>query len=180
MCSRGGWKEVIKTHMQMLITPNFAESANLSSLTQQFYSHCVEMQHARGASLDLKDTEYSMSHWFELKIKLYHNWRCQNHWVSELVFTDSAKFGVISIRTWVLITSFQPPLHVLYRALIIDMNGKIYGALVQFGCYQHRYEWKGVCGALVQFGCYQHKQEYIIYSWHKHKWMSQAPSNIVY
>ena len=25
-----------------------------------------------------------------------------------------------------------------------DMNGKIYGALVQFGCCQHRYEWKGL------------------------------------
>ena len=39
-----------------------------------------------------------------------------------------------------------------------DMNGKIYGALVQFGCYQHRYEYK-VCGALVQFGCYQLKHK---------------------
>ena len=33
---RGGWKEVIKTHVQALIGPNFAESANLSSLTQRF------------------------------------------------------------------------------------------------------------------------------------------------
>ena len=32
---------------------------------------------------------------------------------------------------------------VLYTA-ITDMNEKIYGALVQFGCYQRRYEWKGL------------------------------------
>ena len=36
MRSRGGCKEVIKTHVQALIGPNFAESANLGSLTQQF------------------------------------------------------------------------------------------------------------------------------------------------
>ena len=30
-----GWKEVIKTHMQALIGPNFAESVNLSLLTQR-------------------------------------------------------------------------------------------------------------------------------------------------
>ena len=47
LSSRGGWKEVIKTHLQTLITPNFAESVNLSSLTQWFYSHCVEMQQCR-------------------------------------------------------------------------------------------------------------------------------------
>ena len=37
---REGWKEVIKIHVQTLITPNFAESANLhvSSLTQRFWS----------------------------------------------------------------------------------------------------------------------------------------------
>ena len=29
-------------------------------------------------------------------------------------------------------------------AINIDMNGKIHGALVLFGCYQHRYEWKGL------------------------------------
>ena len=28
--------------------------------------------------------------------------------------------------------------------LLTDINGKIYGALVQFSCYQHRYEWKGL------------------------------------
>ena len=63
-------------------------------------------------------------------------------------------------------------------AVNTDMNGKIYGALVQFGCYQHRYEWKDlwcsstvqllstyidmnerVCDALVQFSCYQHKHK---------------------
>ena len=33
---RGGWKEVVKAHVQALISPNFAKSANLSSLTQQF------------------------------------------------------------------------------------------------------------------------------------------------
>ena len=26
-----------------------------------------------------------------------------------------------------------------------DMSGNIYDALVQFGYYQHRYEWKGEC-----------------------------------
>ena len=32
-----------------------------------------------------------------------------------------------------------------------DMNGKIYGALVQFGCYQHRYEWKDLwCSSTVR------------------------------
>ena len=44
------------------------------------------------------------------------------------------------------------------------MNVKIYGALVQFGCYQHRYMNGRVCGASVQFSCYQHK----------HKWTSSA------
>ena len=36
--------------------------------------------------------------------------------------------------------------------------------LHQFGCYQHRCEWKGarVCGALVQFGCYQHRHEWML------------------
>ena len=34
---RGGWKEVIKTHMRTLITPNFAESVNLSLLTLRFW-----------------------------------------------------------------------------------------------------------------------------------------------
>ena len=34
--ARGGWKGVIKTHLLALIGPNFAESANLSLLTQQF------------------------------------------------------------------------------------------------------------------------------------------------
>ena len=30
-------------------------------------------------------------------------------------------------------------------AINTDMNGKIYSTLVQFnGCYQHRYEWKGL------------------------------------
>ena len=29
-------------------------------------------------------------------------------------------------------------------AINTEMNGKIYGTLVQFGCYQHRYEWKGL------------------------------------
>ena len=34
----------------------------------------------------------------------------------------------------------------------------ICGALVQFGCYQHRYLLciDDTCGALVQFGCYHH------------------------
>ena len=26
----------------------------------------------------------------------------------------------------------------------IAMNERIYGALIPFGCYQHRYEWKGL------------------------------------
>ena len=35
-------------------------------------------------------------------------------------------------------------------AINTDMNEKIYGALVQFGCYQHRYEWKGLwCSSTV-------------------------------
>ena len=35
--------------------------------------------------------------------------------------------------------------------LYTDMNGKIYGALVQFSCYQHRYEWKGLwCSSTVR------------------------------
>ena len=40
MCqnARGGWKEVIKTHVQALIGPNFAESVNLSSLTEQIWT----------------------------------------------------------------------------------------------------------------------------------------------
>ena len=29
-------------------------------------------------------------------------------------------------------------------AINTDMNGKIYDALVQFGCHQHKYEWKGL------------------------------------
>ena len=29
-------------------------------------------------------------------------------------------------------------------AINTEMNGKIYGTLVQFGCYQHRCEWKGL------------------------------------
>ena len=30
------------------------------------------------------------------------------------------------------------------------MNGKVCGVLVQFGCYQHRYEWKGLwCSCTV-------------------------------
>ena len=36
-------------------------------------------------------------------------------------------------------------------AINTDMNGKIYGALVQFGCYQHRYEWKVLwCSSTVR------------------------------
>ena len=37
-------------------------------------------------------------------------------------------------------------------AINTDMNGKIYmyGTLVQFGCYQHRYEYKGLwCSSTV-------------------------------
>ena len=26
----------------------------------------------------------------------------------------------------------------------VDVNGRVCGALVQLGCYQHRYEWKGL------------------------------------
>ena len=36
--ARGGWKEVIKTHVLALISPNFAESVNLSLLTQQNFA----------------------------------------------------------------------------------------------------------------------------------------------
>ena len=32
------------------------------------------------------------------------------------------------------------------------------GALVQLGCYQHRYEWK-IYDVLVQFGYYWHRYE---------------------
>ena len=35
-------------------------------------------------------------------------------WVSELKFADSAKFGPINNSTWVLITSFQPPLAIYH------------------------------------------------------------------
>ena len=67
----------------------------------------------------------------------------------------------------------------LSAGLLMWMGWRICGALVQFGCYQHTYEWKDlwcslavisidmngtVCGALVQFGCYQHK----------HNWMNSS------
>ena len=36
-------------------------------------------------------------------------------------------------------------------AINTDMNRKIYGALVQFGCYQHRYKWQGLwCSSTVR------------------------------
>ena len=46
------------------------------------------------------------------------------------------------------------------------LSGRGRGALVQFGCCQHRCEWKGLSGrargALVQFtcSCYQHRCEW--------------------
>ena len=40
------------------------------------------------------------------------------------------------------------------------MNGRVCGVLVQFGCYQHGYEWKGLWCSIVQFGCYQHGYEW--------------------
>ena len=37
------------------------------------------------------------------------------------------------------------------------MNGRVCGALVQFGCYQHRYEWKGLwCSSRVWLLSTQH------------------------
>ena len=39
-----------------------------------------------------------------------------------------------------LIPSGCPGFFLFQLAINIDMNGKIYGTLVQFGCYQHRYE----------------------------------------
>ena len=50
---------------------------------------------------------------------------------------------------------FKPKSQKHVHAINTDMNRKIYDVLVQFGCYQHRYEW--VCGALVQFSCYQYR-----------------------
>ena len=36
-------------------------------------------------------------------------------------------------------------------AVSTDMNGGVCGALVQFGCYQHRYEWRDLwCSSTVQ------------------------------
>ena len=50
----------------------------------------------------------------------------------------------------------------------IWMKERICGALVQFGCCQHRYKWKGLW-SLVQFGHYQHRHEWMLrphpYSW---------------
>ena len=56
-----------------------------------------------------------------------------------------------------------PPSRVGARDDTIDVlvwGRRIYGALVQFGCYQHNVNGR-VCGTLVQFSCYQHR----------HKWM---------
>ena len=51
--------------------------------------------------------------------------------------------------------------HTMYMYVYTDINGRVCGALAQFGCYQHRHqEGKGICGALVQFGCYQHGYEW--------------------
>ena len=41
--TRGGWKRVIKAHVQALIASNFAESANFSSLTQQFLGSAARL-----------------------------------------------------------------------------------------------------------------------------------------
>ena len=110
---------------------------------------------------------------------------------------------IVVLQLWSLIIKspvFQWLLHSLLRVIktAILPNLRSYGylphlltyrlryicihvhALGQFGCYQHRSEWKDlwcsstvrllsawiwmkarVCGALVQFGCYQHR----------HKWM---------
>ena len=34
-------------------------------------------------------------------------------------------------------------------SIVHDVSGRIYGILVQFGCYQLRYAWKGLCNYLV-------------------------------
>ena len=73
-----------------------------------------------------------------------------------VVWEEASQCGVAGQR----LVCYQIIQHLLHKwasncvhvhVINTDMNGKIYGALVQLGCYQHRHENGMVCGALVQF-----------------------------
>ena len=64
-------------------------------------------------------------------------------------------FSIFSLQADLLVDEICGALVQLGCYINRDMNGKIYGGLVQFSCYQYRME-LGVCGAL-HFGCYQHR-----------------------
>ena len=53
---------------------------------------------------------------------------------------------ILVLRKYVYIYLVEGSVVLWYSSAAIsaDMNGRVYGALVQFGFYQLRYEWKGL------------------------------------
>ena len=78
------------------------------------------------------------------------SWNITNSYVKTLTRnTILSTFKVTNIDSHRLRSLTVIPLMVIIEGYIIT-EGYICGALVQFGCYQHRYEWKGLwCSSTV-------------------------------
>ena len=84
-------------------------------------------------------------------------WGAVDQWSEHLQLRQEAQG---TLDSWWLPWVFSLP-----AGLLMLMGWRICGALVQFSCYQHWYEWKDLWCSIVQFGCYQHR----------HKWISSSP-----